>query len=397
MNDEIFEDLVDQYLTGTISPEGKIKLAQLLEQPKYRQELELLMEETFRSEVFLNDENPKLRSEIQDWLRKKITEAEGAKTAELQSTAPVKKLRGFKYAAAAAIILMLGIGSYFAFLNNNQKNDIVKTPEIRDIKPPASAKAVITLANGQQIVLDSAGNGTLATQGNVNVVKLADGKVAYQTAGGEIIKKLEYNTLSNPRGSKVIDMMLSDGSHVWLNSGSSITFPIAFVGEDRKITVDGEAYFEVTHNALRPFIVSKGETSVRVLGTHFNVNAYSDEEDIKVTLLEGSVKVSKGNASGLLIPGQEARINENIKVKDVDVDEVISWKVGIFLLDNTDLPTIMRQISRWYDVNVVYEGKVPSTKFGGGVSKDQPLSKILEILERYGLHFELDGKTLKVK
>lgn len=313
-----------------------------------------------------------------------------------------KTIRLWPWVAAASVIIIAGALVLAGIFTNNASSDKTAQNSIsNDIKAPEINRATITLADQRTVYLDSAADGQLALQGNIKLVKLADGQIAYQTAAGKVIDKIEYNTVSNPRGSKVIALVLSDGSHVWLNSGSSITFPIAFIGNDRRIAVEGEAYFEVAPNALKPFIVSKGETSVEVLGTHFNLNAYSDEQDIKVTLLEGSVKVSLRQAQGdktkIIKPGQQASIHQDIKVREVDVEEVMSWKEGIFLLDHTDLPALMRQISRWYNVDVVYEGKISGMRFGGGVSKDQPLSKILETLERYGLRFELDGKTLKVK
>jgi transmembrane sensor len=276
------------------------------------------------------------------------------------------------------------------------------------VAAPTRTKATITLADGRIVELDSLANGTLATQGNVKLVKLANGQIAYETVSGEIVNpstalRMQYNTLTNPRGSKVIDMALIDGSHVWLNAGSSVTYPVVFVGNERKVSVSGEAYFEVTHNAAMPFKVSKEETTVEDLGTHFNVNAYEDEEDIKVTLLEGSVKIlrsAQDDKGTLLKPGQQAvvREGENIHVvNDVDVEMIMGWKNGKFEFDKTDLTTIMRQISRWYDVEVVYEKKATTEKFGGGISRNLPLSGVLQMLENSGVHFRLEGKKLFVQ
>jgi ferric-dicitrate binding protein FerR (iron transport regulator) len=305
--------------------------------------------------------------------------------------------RGWKVGIAAAVIVI--VASVWLLISQQTKPTQTDKPiAVKDISAPSVSRAMITLADGTKVYLDSAGSGQLAVEGNIKLVKLSDGQIAYQSSNGEIIKELKYNTLSNPRGSKVIDMKLSDGSHVWLNSGSSITYPVAFVGNDRKVTIEGEAYFEVAHDAAKPFIVSKGETSVQVLGTHFNVNAYSDEEEIKVTLLEGSVKVSNKSNQVRIKPGEQAKVGSDIRVvNDVEIDEIMAWKNGMFLLDNTDLPTIMRQISRWYDVNVVFEEKIPDRQFGGGVSKNLPLSKIVELLKSNGIEAELDGKTLKIK
>ena len=304
--------------------------------------------------------------------------------------------RRSRWWAAAAIIIMLGVGTYFALFNKSGKKDeIVKTEEhTKDVKAPVTNRAMITLADGRTVYLDSAMNGELATQGNIKLVKLDNGQIAYQTANGEIIKELKYNTLSNPRGSKVIDMQLSDGSHVWLNAGSSVTYPIAFIGNERKVSITGEAYFEITHDKSKPFTVSKGDTKVEVLGTHFNVNAYDDEADIKVTLLEGSVKVN----DKVIKPGQQARVTDKVEViNDVNVDEVMAWKNGQFSYSGVELKTIMREIGRWYDVEVVFEDPI-NEKFFAETSRSANVSTLLEKLQRTDLvHFKVEGKKVIVK
>jgi transmembrane sensor len=302
--------------------------------------------------------------------------------------------------AAAAILILFATGSYFLFFNNKniKQNEIVNIEPGKDVKAPSSNWAMITLPDGRTVYLDSAANGELVQQGNIKLVKLANGQIAYQTANGEIIKELQYNTLSNPRGSKVIDMQLSDGSHVWLNAGSSVTYPVAFIGSERKVTVTGEAYFEVVHNESMPFKVSKGEMEISVLGTHFNVNAYNDEQEIKVTLLEGSVKVSKGETNSLLKPGQQAIITSSIKVvNDIDVDEVMAWKNGRFQFGGAGIEEVMRQIARWYDVEVVYEVKPKEVHFGGGISRNVEVSKVFKMLETTeAVHFRIEGKKVFV-
>ncbi len=303
----------------------------------------------------------------------------------------IKKNNWKRIAAAAAIIITLGTAAY---LLNNRNHSEVSPKDIsgisipgHDIASPTKSKATITLADGSVVALDSAIAGTLATQGNVLVSKTKDGKIIYEGsssplgAGGG---RLAFNTLSNPRGSKVINITLADGSRVWLNAGSSISYPVAFVGKERNVTITGEAYFEVTHNAVMPFKVSKGEMEVTVLGTHFNVNAYDDEEHIKVTLLEGSVRVVKGDLSGLLKPGQQAQINSAINLtNDVDVEAVMAWKNGLFQFKSSDLPSILREAARWYNMDIVYRGNV-SGKFSGQLSRMVNASELFKILESTG-------------
>jgi ferric-dicitrate binding protein FerR (iron transport regulator) len=267
-----------------------------------------------------------------------------------------------------------------------------------DIAAPTGNRATITLADGTKVFLDSAGKGQLAQQGTIKLIKLANGKIAYQPVDNGRGQSIAYNTLSNPRGSKVIDMQLSDGSHVWLNAGSSITYPVAFIGSDRRVELEGEGYFEVAKDAKRKFIVTANGVSTEVLGTHFNVNAFKDDgDDIKITLLEGSVKINNGNASGLLKPGQQALVAKEVKiVSDVDLHLVMAWKNGYFQFDKASLQNVMKQISRWYDVDVVYEGYNQPREFAGEIQRDLSLSEVLKILEKNKVHFRIEGKKLRV-
>jgi ferric-dicitrate binding protein FerR (iron transport regulator) len=255
---------------------------------------------------------------------------------------------------------------------------------------------MITLANGQRIYLDSAANGSLTVQGTVRLLKLEDGKIAYE-ATGAAQGETGYNTLFNPRGSRVVDMALSDNSHVWLNAGSSVTYPVAFTGNERKVTIEGEAYFEVTHDALKPFIVSKGKAAVKVLGTRFNMNAYDDEADIRITLLQGLVQVTNYQYAAAVKPGEQAIVKaDNIDVKgSVDLEQVMSWKEGYFRMKGTDLAALMRQVARWYDVQVEYENGVPAASFGGLINRDVSLPDMLKALEQYGIYSRIDnGKVI---
>ncbi|MEP7376779.1 MAG: FecR domain-containing protein [Chitinophagaceae bacterium] len=323
----------------------------------------------------------------------------------------VKRIFPWKrIAVAVSITLILGLGSYFIFFNKPAKqNDIVKKTGPQDVKAPQSNRAMITLADGRNIYLDSADNGTLVQQDNINIIKSSDGKIVYTnsgsspsggTDGSERSSGVRLNTLSNPRGSKVIDMTLSDGSHVWLNAGSSITYPIAFIGSERKVSITGEAYFEVAHDKTKPFFVSKGDMQVEVLGTHFNVNAYDDEDAIRVTLLEGSVKVlPTALAVGTkLKPGQQALVSAGVKVvNDVNTEEVTAWKDNRFIFNSLDIKTIMRQLSRWYDVDVVYEGEEITNHFTGVISRDVNASEVFQMLQRTGvLKVRIEGKKVYI-
>ncbi|MEO7048276.1 MAG: FecR domain-containing protein [Ferruginibacter sp.] len=313
-----------------------------------------------------------------------------------------KWLAYWRIAAAVAVITVLSIGSYLIFSNKKAISEATITNRIvvNDIKAPESNKAIITLANGKTVSLDSVNRGLLIQQGNVKLIKLTDGKIAYQAATGEVATDMEYNTLTNPRGSKVIDMTLSDGSHVWLNAGSSVTYPVEFAGNERRVSIIGEAYFEVTHNALKPFYVTKSKIEVKVLGTHFNINAYNDEADIKVTLLEGSVKVSNYGKAVTIKPGEQASVIDHQKLlisNNIDLNEVMAWKNGRFVFsEKTDIQTIMRQIARWYNVNLEYKGVV-TNHFWGSISNDVKMSDVLKMLETTGgVTFNVEGDKVVV-
>ena len=311
----------------------------------------------------------------------------------------VRQIGWAKLTAAAVILIAVAAGVYFYLTPISQKPIADIQTKQNDIVPPSDNKAVLTLADGTKIELDSSGNGTLAVQGHVQVIKKSTGEISYAgTSAGEV----SYNTLSVPRGSKPMSLILSDGSKVWINVGSSLTYPTAFTGNERKVNITGEAYFEVVHNAKMPFRVQNGDLTINDLGTHFNVNTYEDEAAERITLLEGSVRVNRGTVSGLLKPGQQARINNNsnsdIKIlDDVNMDEVMAWKDGKFMFDNnTDIYTIMRQISRWYNVDIDYQGKI-NQRFWGSISKNVNVSQVLKILEAAGgIKFKVEENKIIV-
>ena len=309
----------------------------------------------------------------------------------------VSILQRYSWWAAASIILVLGAFSYFYFNKTTKQTEIVNDLSA-DIKVSQSNRAMITLANGQKIFLDSVDNGVLVVLGNVKLVKLANGEIAYQPNKDEVSGRMEYNILSNPRGSKIINITLSDGSKVWLNAGSALTYPVAFNGNDRKVSINGEGYFEVEHDASKPFIVKHGSMKIQVLGTHFNVNAFEDDgQNLTVTLLEGSVKINNGQASGLLKPGQQAKVDEGIEIlNSVDLDAAIAWKNGYFQFDHASLQNVLKQVSRCYDVNVVYKGNNRPREFVGEIQRDLSLSEVLKILERNKVHFRIEGRELIV-
>ena len=316
---------------------------------------------------------------------------------------------------AAAAVLAVGFTSvYFLFFKRSSPTiTIAKThsPALKnDVAAPTGNKAILTLADGSTIVLDSAGIGSLAKQGNAMVSKLNNGKIVYNN-NPNIAAKIQFNTLSVPKGSKPMQLVLADGSEVWLNVASSITYPTAFSGNERRVTITGEAYFEVTKNAAKPFRVFTSSSSgpdsyrkdgaeIQVLGTHFNVNAYNDENSLKVTLLEGSVKVGQhGGRSIYIKPGQQAELSQKGELglnTDIDTDEVMAWKNNWFNFNSLTVPEIMRQIEKWYDVSVKYEGKPGNKHFSGIVSRSNKVSEVLKIMEQAGIKFKIEGRNITV-
>jgi transmembrane sensor len=314
---------------------------------------------------------------------------------QVEGKVKVRRMQGWTKWVAAAVVILL-IGSVIGITLLNKENPKPPIAKVQDIPPPDNNRAVLTLADGTKLYLDSAGSGTLAIQEHINVERSKDGKIIYQPANG-MADRIVYNTLTNPRGSKVIDIQLTDRTHVWLNAGSSLRYPVAFLQGERKVEVDGEAYFEVTHDATMPFIVTKGSTEVRVLGTHFNVNAYGDEPELKVTLLEGSVKVSQDSASGLLHPGEQAQVSSGITItKGVDLEQVMAWKNGKFAFEGADIKEIMRQVGRWYDLDVVYQRQPSSDRYRGKLSRDLSLMELVRLLEINKLKIKLEGKVLTI-
>lgn len=299
--------------------------------------------------------------------------------------------------AAAAVIVLLSAGLLFFTERSAVKTELAQNVKATDVKAPESNRAMITLANGEKVYIDSAVGGELVLQGNMKIVKLPTGEITYVLDENSIGGEVSYNTVSNPRGSKVLSMMLADGTKFWLNAGSSLTYPVVFAGDTRKVEITGEAYFEVAHNDRLPFVVAKGQTEIKVLGTHFNVNAYDDEKELKITLLEGAVQVQKGEQRLLLKPGQQAEIEAGIKLVDgIDVNLVMAWKNGLFAFHDASVQEVMRQLARWYDVSVKYEGAIPVHAFRGKIQRDNNLSVVLQILAEANIHYKINGNEIIV-
>ena len=305
-----------------------------------------------------------------------------------------------KWLPYAAAILVLAIAGALFFFSGNQKqidsNNKIAQSTSTEIQPGKEG-AILTLDDNTTVVLDSLGNGVITNKNGTKVL-LRNGQLLYQADKTQAI--VAYNTMTTPKGRQ-FQLVLSDGTKVWLNAASSIRYPTVFNGKERKVEITGEAYFEVARNTSSPFKVKVNEqTEIEVLGTHFNINSYENEESINTTLLEGSVKVKNSGGTIVLKPGQQARVNGEEKIKvlsDVDVEKVMAWKNGVFNFTDATLQEVMRQLERWYDIEVVYEKGVPNLEFYGKMGKDLSLQAVLSGLEKSDVHFRIeDGRKLVV-
>jgi len=313
-----------------------------------------------------------------------------------------RKRRWVIPAAAAAVLIMLSAGLLF-YLNRqpaqhlagHYKNDVA----------PGENKAILTLSDGKQVELTDAKFGMLARQGSAVVNKTAQGQITYNMAPGTFGKSADlpggFNTITVPRGGQ-FSVQLPDGTKVWLNAASTLKYPTAFTGRQRRVELSGEAYFEVVHNEKSPFLVVTNGKITEDLGTHFNINAYPDEQQTKTTLLEGSVRVSNGPERVTLKPGQQSQIKNGetlITVLDrADIEGAVAWKNGYFKIDNEGLKEVMRNVARWYDVDVEYKGDFGNDiAFLGEVSRNKNISVILKIMEATGsVHFRVEGRRVTV-
>lgn len=310
---------------------------------------------------------------------------------ELWSLLAIEKDRHFKIgylkfiSIAALILICLGAAFYFSpfFKKTSAAKDQLAVNDIA----PGGNKATLILANGKRIVLDGASNGKIAEESGIMITKAADGQLIYRVTETQSINPAAFNTIVTPRGGQY-QVALPDGTKVWLNASSSLKFPAAFSSRERRVELDGEAYFEVAKNPQLPFKVVTAQQEVEVLGTHFNINSYTDEANTKTTLFEGSVKVLSKTSmiAKMLKPGQQAIVEEKgIVVSTVDIDEALAWKNGNFVFNNENLESIMRRVSRWYDVVVEYQDdEVRKEAFGGSVSRFGNVSEILRMLEITG-------------
>lgn len=357
-----------------------------------RQELAVLLEHDW------NELAPGLRADHIDWEQMLASIKQHDQREPPVRRLPLLYSGWFRVAAVVLLVLGLGIGAYIRTQHRHKSLEARIQPAHPVEITPGTTKAVLTLSGGRQVILDSTTRDTVLTEG-ADVIASKKGRLAYNTGSASKGAEAVYNTLTTPRGGQY-QLTLPDGTKVWLNAASSITYPTAFNGKDRTVIVTGETYFEVARKANQPFIVKSGEMKVAVLGTSFNINAYTDESTIKTSLLEGSIKVSKGYMAATLAPGQQAQMDAGDGIEVARMSNpaaVIAWKNGYFAFDKTDLSTVMRQLSRWYDFDVSYEGgKAPTDNFWGDLKRNARLSDIFAVLAKSGISFTINGNKVVV-
>jgi transmembrane sensor len=304
---------------------------------------------------------------------------------------------------AAAVLIFCTAGLVIFNKQNVKTRGTIAKITKPAIIVPGSNRAILTIAGGKTIVLDSASNGVLVKTNGGKVLKTHNEQIIYKAAPAALVNltasAISYNTLSTPRGGEY-QVVLPDGTKVWLDAASSITYPVAFNGNDRRVKLTGQAYFEVAKNKEKPFYVRMNKVEVRVLGTHFNISAYKDDDEITTTLLEGSVQVTKNNTLSLLKPGQQAVVgnsSDKIAVSEANIDDAMAWKNGYFIFNDDNVTGIMKKVSRWYDVDVEYRGNFDDQQFGGTFYRTKSLTELLQHLEKIGkIHFTISGRRVIV-
>lgn len=338
------------------------------------------------SDTLNEDEVNSLKAAIREKVDERVRRAENP-------TVPIYRRRYYQMAAAILLFSMLSV----LVIYKVRKAPVNLVAQNHDLAPGGN-KAILTLANGAKINVGAIQNGALTAQPGTQIIK-QNGQLAYEVSADSNSTKISYNTLTTPKGGQY-HLILADGTNVWLNAASSLKYPTAFTGSERVVELTGEAYFEVVHNSKQPFKVKTANQTIQDISTQFNVNAYDDEEASATTLVEGSIKIYDAKRAMLIKPGQQYLLKSNsiAEVKsDVDIDEIVAWKNGMFQFDNADIKTIMRQISRWYNVDIEYQGQIPSSTYHGRISRNSNASAILKILQLSGINFTIEGRKIIVK
>lgn len=383
-----------------------LQIAQLI----YRQrsgELSETEQETLSAWLAASEQNRRLFAELSSGQQEAITRSE-ADQEKLQASIErvylatgikpgpaniyMSKWRTWRWAAAVLVLALAGAWALRLVQANKQPPLMAVHTDVA----PGSRKAILQLGNGSTIVLDDAQNGVIASQGKTVIKKSANGQLVYD-ASAAVATEITYNTIATPNGGEY-EVILPDGSHVWLNAASSIRFPAAFTGNTRQVEINGEAYLEVVKNAKAPFTVVSGKHSVEVLGTAFNIHSYPKDENIATTLIKGSIRIVAGKNTKVLQPGQQSLVSRNAGdirlAPEVNMEEVLAWRNGKFIFDDTNMKTVVSQLERWYDVSINYTG-MEDYRFNGEISRNVSLSKVLKMMElTSNIHYKINDRNI---
>ncbi|WP_342332582.1 FecR domain-containing protein [Pedobacter sp. FW305-3-2-15-E-R2A2] len=389
--------LLQKAIEDEISDEERMEMLNLMEDPSQEEGVKQLLFDAFQRPKPLEDVSASTRNQI---LEAVLKSDPGTYRSKVAFPTGVQKW------AIAAVIAFISLFAVFFIISRNDQPVVVQSmaKHQNDIAPGGN-RATLTLADGSEISLTDASKGTIANQYGLVITKKADGQLLYEMSHQEMEHSEGYNTITTPLGGKY-EVLLQDGTRVLLNSGSSVTYPLAFKKDSRRVTLKGEAYFEVAKDQHRPFFVSTpgirnipGQ-EIQVLGTHFNISAYADDDAYVTTLLEGSVKLSVlGARDGkILKPGQQAKVDEQqVKISDGDINAALAWKNDVFYMVDQPIENVMRQLSRWYNIEVSYAAAVPKIGFWAQISRRKKLSEVLDVLEQTnGVHFKIEGRKVIV-
>ncbi|CAM4091419.1 FecR family protein [Pedobacter westerhofensis] len=394
--------LFSRYVSGEATPDETVEFFLLLNDAKYKAVFHQLMDQYLIETTFSNG----LNEEQKTGILQEIFKAPEPVTAAAETSVPlplpgaVQSFPLWRKMLGAAIVLITLSAAVFFISRPKRETPITYTEYKGELKPGGN-KATLTLNDGTKLCLSDAANGKLAQQGNVRIRKSAEGRIIYEITAPEnkvqtnAENEPQYNIVSTPAGGQY-QVLLPDGTRVWLNAASSLKYPVSFAAlKERRVELSGEAYFEVAKinrgRGRLPFLVKSSGQEVEVLGTHFNINTYKEEKAAVTTLLEGSVRVSRAGAfAAVIAPGEQAIVNEGIKISRADTSTAVAWKNGIFKFDHADIYTVMNQLSRWYDLDVEYRGKAPENKFNGEVYRNMDASKAFRILSLARINFRLE-------
>jgi ferric-dicitrate binding protein FerR (iron transport regulator) len=389
MTEQEFLTLLDKYKLNQLDQEGIQVLMQEIAQGRRHT---LVQEDILQTLAATEVGDSTLSAEDQELILSGLLE-------NIRASQPKPFLFRYRWHAAATVALLILAGSVFYAWQLRKTTSAPATTKAvtRPDAMPGGNKALLTLADGAVVELDSAQTGPLPAQGNASILS-RPGQLVYSKTALQLTATVSYNTLRTPKGGQY-QLVLPDGSKVWLNAASSLRFPTQFTAATRSVDLTGEAYFEIAKNAAQPFHVKVGGMDVTVLGTSFNIMAYTDEDAIKTTLLDGAVKVIKDKEERLLKPGQQSQLQAGSSLKvinDADIELAVAWKNGFTSFRSADIKTIMRQVMRWYNIDVEYEGEIPQRVFTGDIPRDARLSELLQLLEVSKIHFKMNNERLVV-